>query len=124
MIYIVRKCLIGAQEIKAMMEEFRHNTPKEINHSPVVLKKDYLSLEATNLQTGEKTHLNFETKSDVLQFFLADGSKISVRPSGTEPKIKFYFEARAQMKDMNDYERAQQDANARIDAIIKDLKLQ
>jgi len=59
-----------------------------------------------------------------LQFFLADGSKISVRPSGTEPKIKFYFEARAQMKDMNDYERAQQDANARIDAIIKDLKLQ
>ena len=50
--------------------------------------------------------------------------KISVRPSGTEPKIKFYFEARAQMKDMNDYERAQQDANARIDAIIKDLKLQ
>ena len=124
MIYIVRKGLSGAQEIKAMMEEFRHNTPKEINHSPVVLKKDYLSLEATNLQTGEKTHLNFETKSDVLQFFLADGSKISVRPSGTEPKIKFYFEARAQMKDMNDYERVQQDANARIDAIIKDLKLQ
>ena len=124
MIYIVRKGLSGAQEIKAMMEEFRHNTPKEINHSPVVLKKDYLSLEATNLQTGEKTHLNFETKSDVLQFFLADGSKISVRPSGTEPKIKFYFEGRAQMKDMNDYERAQQDANARIDAIIKDLKLQ
>ena len=124
MIYIVRKGLSGAQEIKAMMEEFRHNTPKEINHSPVVLKKDYLSLEATNLQTGEKTHLNFETKSDVLQFFLADGSKISVRPSGTEPKIKFYFEARAQMKDVNEYERAQQEANARIDAIIKDLKLQ
>ena len=124
MIYIVRKGLSGAQEIKAMMEEFRHNTPKEINHSPVVLKKDYLSLEATNLQTGEKTHLDFETKSDVLQFFLADGSKISVRPSGTEPKIKFYFEARTQMKDINDYERAQQEANARIDAIIKDLKLQ
>ena len=55
---------------------------------------------------------------------LADGSKISVRPSGTEPKIKFYFEARAQMKDVNEYERAQQEANARIDAIIKDLKLQ
>jgi phosphoglucomutase len=124
MIYIVRKGLSGAQEIKAMMEEFRHNTPKEINHSPVVLKKDYLSLEATNLQTGEKTHLDFETKSDVLQFFLADGSKISVRPSGTEPKIKFYFEARTQMKDINDYERAQQEANARIDAIIEYLKIQ
>ena len=62
--------------------------------------------------------------SNVLKYILADESWIAVRPSGTEPKIKFYFEARAQMKDMNDYERVQQDANARIDAIIKDLKLQ
>ena len=124
MIYIVRKGISGAQEIKAMMEEFRHNTPKEINGSQVILKKDYLTLESTDFRTGEKTHLNFETTSDVLQFFLADGSKISVRPSGTEPKIKFYFEARAQMKDTNDYERAQQEANARIDDIIKDLKIQ
>lgn len=125
MIYIVRKGLSGAQEIKAMMEEFRHNTPKEINHSPVVLKKDYLFIWKRPIYKPEEKRTSISRrKSDVLQFFLADGSKISVRPSGTEPKIKFYFEGRAQMKDINDYERAQQDANARIDAIIKDLKLQ
>lgn len=124
MIYIVRKGISGAEEIKTMMETFRHDTPKQINHSDVVLKKDYLTREATDLRTGEKKHLDFETTSDVLQFFLADGSKISVRPSGTEPKIKFYFEARAQMKDMDDYERAQQEANDRIDAIIKGLGIQ
>lgn len=124
MIYIVRKGITGAQEIKVMMEQFRHNSPTRINGSDVILKKDYLTLEETDLRSGKKKHLDFETTSDVLQFFLADGSKISVRPSGTEPKIKFYFEARAQMKDVNDYERAQKEANERIDAIIKDLKIQ
>lgn len=121
MIYITRKGLTGAQEIKAMMERFRHDTPKRINGSEVVLKKDYLTLEATDTRNNKKTSLNFETTSDVLQFFLADGSKISVRPSGTEPKIKFYFEAQAQMKDTNDFERARQEAGEKIDAMIKDL---
>ena len=121
MIYIVRKGLSGAQEIKAMMEEFRHNTPKEINHSPVVLKKDYLSLEATNLQTGEKTHLDFETKSDVLQFFLADGSKISVRPSGTEPKIKFYCEVHSKVKSLEDLPEANKAAEEKINQIKASL---
>ncbi|KIO43049.1 MULTISPECIES: phospho-sugar mutase [Porphyromonadaceae] len=121
MIYIVRKGLSGAQEIQAMMEKLRHHTPKQIAGSDIVIKKDYLTLEATDLRSGEKTHLDFSTTSDVLQFFLADGSKISVRPSGTEPKIKFYFEAKVQMKDIHDFEKAQQQANARIDEIAKEL---
>ena len=121
MIYIVREGLTGAAEIKDMMQRFRHHTPAAINGSPVVLKKDYLTLEATDLRTGAVTRLPFDTTSDVLQFFLADGSKISVRPSGTEPKIKFYFEARSRMTGIDDFPRAQQEANARIDAIIRDL---
>lgn len=121
MIYIVRKGLSGAEEIKAMMQRFRHDTPATIAGSPVMLKKDYLTLEATDIPSGIKKHLPFETTSDVLQFFLADGSKISVRPSGTEPKIKFYFEARAKMQQPDDFHQAQQEANARIDAIISDL---
>ena len=121
MIYIVRKGLSGAEEIKAMMQRFRHDTPATIAGSPVILKKDYLTLEATDIPSGIKKHLPFETTSDVLQFFLADGSKISVRPSGTEPKIKFYFEARAKMQQPDDFHQAQQEANARIDAIISDL---
>ena len=68
--------------------------------------------------------MDFPTTSDVLQFFLADGCKISVRPSGTEPKIKFYFEARAQMKSVDDFDKAQAEANQKIDAIVKDLGLE
>ncbi len=123
MIYIVRKGLSGAQEIKTMMENFRHHTPKTINGSQVIIKKDYLSLKAANLKTGETTSLDFDTTSDVLQFFLADGSKISVRPSGTEPKIKFYFESRAEMKSIADFEQAQIKANQKIEDMVKDLKL-
>lgn len=121
MIYIVRKGLSGAEEIKSMMQHFRHESPTSIAGSPVVLKKDYLTLESTDIPSGTKKHLPFETTSDVLQFFLADGSKISIRPSGTEPKIKFYFEARAKMQQPDDFLRAQKEANARIDAIINDL---
>lgn len=123
MIYIVRKGISGVQEIKTMMTEFRHNSPKQINGSEVVLIKDYLTLEARDLRTGEKSHLDFDTTSDVLQFFLADGSKISVRPSGTEPKIKFYFEAGAEMKDTTAFEEAEREANRKIDNMIRELTL-
>lgn len=123
MIYIVRKGLSGAQEIKDMMTGFRHNMPQTINGSPVIIKKDYADLKETDLKTGKITTMDFPTTSDVLQFFLADGCKISVRPSGTEPKIKFYFEARAEMKNVNDFDRAQNEANQKIDDIIKDLKI-
>lgn len=123
MIYIVRKGLSGAQEIKNMMSEFRHNSPASINGSRVVIKKDYADLKATDLNTGKITSMDFPTTSDVLQFFLADGCKISVRPSGTEPKIKFYFEARAEMKSFEDFEKAQQIANKKIEGIVEDLKI-
>ena len=106
-----------------MMEKFRHHSPRQINGSAVLLKKDYLTLEATNFHSGEKSKLNFSTTSDVLQYFMEDGSKISIRPSGTEPKIKFYFEARSNMSSLNDFEQAQKEANNRIDRIIESLDL-
>lgn len=123
MIYIVRKGLSGAQEIKDMMSQFRHHTPEKINGSPVVIKKDYMNLKETNLLTGKESLMDFPTTSDVLQFFLEDGCKISVRPSGTEPKIKFYFEARAKMEKVADFEKARDAANQKIEGIVKDLKI-
>lgn len=123
MVYIVRKGLSGAQEIKDMMNELRHHTPATINGSDIAVKKDYAVLKATNLSTGETQNMDFPTTSDVLQFFLTDGCKISVRPSGTEPKIKFYFEARANMESVSDFHKAQDEASAKIDAMMKDLKI-
>ena len=105
------------------MNALRHNTPKTINHSPVTVKKDYADLIESDLLTGHTQKMDFPTTSDVLQFFLADGCKISVRPSGTEPKIKFYFEARADMKSAEDFHKAQQEASAKIEAMMADLKI-
>lgn len=123
MVYIVRKGLSGAQEIKAMMDNFRQHTPETINGSPVVMKKDYADLKETNLQTGKSAPMDFPTTSNVLQFFLEDGCKISVRPSGTEPKIKFYFEARAEMQQPDDFHQAQATAYRKIEDMMKDLKI-
>lgn len=123
MIYIVRKGLSGSQEIKDMMNNFRNNTPKSLNGSKIILKKDYADLKATDLVTGKSTSMDFPTTSDVLQFFLEDGCKVSVRPSGTEPKIKFYFEARARMNSVDDFHKAQTEALDKIDKIMKDLNV-
>lgn len=123
MIYIVRKGLTGSQEIKDMMNNFRHNTPQTLNGSKIIIKKDYADLKDTNLATGKVTTMDFPTTSDVLQFFLEDGCKISVRPSGTEPKIKFYFETRAPMSNVKDFDRAQAEATQKIDDIMKDLNV-
>lgn len=123
MVYIVRKGLTGAREIQEMMHHFRHETPATINGSAILVKKDYADLTETDLTTGATRAMDFPTTSDVLQFFLADGCKISVRPSGTEPKIKFYFEARAAMDSPADFHRAQAEAEAKIDAIIADLHI-
>jgi phosphoglucomutase len=91
---ITKKGQQGEQEIKSMMEKFRNNPPAQIIGSKVTRILDYKSLKEQNLQTGEKKALNFPV-SDVLQFYLEDGSKVSVRPSGTEPKIKFYMAVQA-----------------------------
>jgi phosphoglucomutase len=123
MIYIVREGLQGAQEIEKLMYDYRYNRPKEINGSTLVLVKDYSTRIATNPVTGEETALDFETTADVLQFYLEDGTKISVRPSGTEPKIKYYFEVRETLPSIEDFYATEDKANKKIQGIISSLKL-
>lgn len=120
-ISVVRKGQSGAAEIKQMMNDYRTNPPKEIAGSKVKIIKDYQTLKVKNLMTGEETPLDMPTTSNVLQFFTEDGTKISVRPSGTEPKIKFYIEVRGEMKHRNDFYEAEAKADAKIDAVRKDL---
>ena len=107
----------GQAEIKAMMEGFRENPPKEIAGSKVKLMNDYKLSQATDVHTGKVTPIEI-TKSDVLQFFLEDGTKISMRPSGTEPKIKFYFSVRADLKSVADFKKVQAKLDGRIEEII------
>ena len=122
-INVVKPGKSGADEIKAMMEQFRKNPPKELGGSKVVVWKDYATLEQTNAD-GSKQPLNMPTTSNVLQWFCEDGTKISVRPSGTEPKIKFYTEVKDHtMKCADCYERCTKDAETKIEAIKKSLNL-
>ena len=121
-ISVVRKGKSGAEEIVAMMKSFRANPLKELAGSPVVCVKDYDSLEALNPVTGEKSKLDMPVTSNVLQYFTVDGSKVSIRPSGTEPKIKFYIEVRGiKMDSYADYDAANAAADAKIEAIKKEL---
>ena len=123
-ISVVRPGKSGAEEIAAMMREFRANPPKTLAGSTVTAIKDYLDLNATDLINGNVSKLDFPTTSNVLQFFNALGDKVSIRPSGTEPKIKFYVEVREPLKDAADYEATVEKADKHIDAILKDLKIQ
>lgn len=120
-ISLVRKGKSGAEEIIAIMKEFRANPPKQLAGSDVVLVKDYADLNMKNMKTGEVTKMDMPTTSNVLQYFTADGTKVSVRPSGTEPKIKFYVEVRGVMNSAADYEKANNEADAKIQQIKKDL---
>lgn len=120
-ISVVRKGKSGAEEIVAMMKNFRANPPKTLGGSPVTLVKDYDSLNCRDMATGEITKMDFPTTSNVLQYFTADGSKVSVRPSGTEPKIKFYIEVRGKMNSAADYDKAIDEADNKIEAVKKDL---
>ena len=118
---LVRKGKSGAEEIIAIMKEFRANPPKQIAGSDVVIVKDYADLNMKNLKTGEVTKMDMPTTSNVLQYFTEDGTKISIRPSGTEPKIKFYVEVKGSMKTNADYADANNKADAKIEAVKKDL---
>jgi phosphoglucomutase len=120
-ISIVRKGKSGADEIKQMMSDFRTNPPKEIAGSPVALIKDYKTLKQTDVAAGTITDLLMPTTSDVLQYFTADGTKISVRPSGTEPKIKFYVEVRGTLNSRDEYDAVNAAAEAKVDAVKKSL---
>ena len=122
-INVVKPGKTGADEIKQMMVDFRANPPKELGGEPIVLWKDYQTLEGKKAD-GSVEKLNMPTTANVLQWFCADGTKISVRPSGTEPKIKFYCEIKdAAFKGAADYEASLKKAEARIEAIKKSLSL-
>jgi len=122
LINIVRKGKEGAEEIKAMMETYRNNPPVSINKSRVIKIDDYETLLSTDCTTGKKKKIDL-LRSDVLQFFLEDGSKISVRPSGTEPKIKFYFSVNTRLESAERFEELNRLLDDRIEGIIKDMKL-
>ncbi|MRG43680.1 phospho-sugar mutase [Chitinophaga sp. SYP-B3965] len=122
LISITKKGMKGAEEIAEMMTAYRNNPPSIINGSPVVKLFDYQLQHVTNLSSGEKTVLDLP-KSNVLQFLLADGSRISARPSGTEPKIKFYFSVHENLESVADLERIEQILDSKVTNIIHDMKL-
>lgn len=122
-INVVRPGKTGADEIKAMMEDFRKNPPTELGGSKVVVWKDYQTLEQRDIN-GNVAKLDMPDTSNVLQWFCDDGTKVSVRPSGTEPKIKFYLEVKGTMKCAGCYERCDAEANEKINAIKKSLHLE
>lgn len=120
---VVRPGKTGADEIKAMMEDFRKNPPAELGGSKVVVWKDYQTLEQRDIN-GDVSKLDMPDTSNVLQWFCDDGTKVSVRPSGTEPKIKFYLEVKGTMKCAGCYERCDAEANEKINTIKKSLHLE
>ena len=117
---VVKPGKSGAEEIKAMMDNFRANPPKEIGGSAVSLIKDYKTLELTDAQ-GNVSKLDMPETSNVLQYFTVDGTKISVRPSGTEPKIKFYIEVKGEMGCPKCYTSADAEAEKKVEAVRKSL---
>lgn len=119
---VVRPGKTGADEIKQMMTDFRNNPPKELGGSKVILVKDFQSLEATTTD-GKKTKLDMPDTSNVLQWFCDDDTKVSVRPSGTEPKIKFYLEIKGTMKSASEYNTLDEKSSEKVAAIKKSLNL-
>lgn len=119
---ITKKGKSGTEEIQSMMHNFRNNPPQELGHSKVITIKDYDSLQETNLLSGEKKPILLP-KSNVLQFFAEDGSKVTVRPSGTEPKIKFYFGVKGQLADAQSFDTIEETLQQQINGIIKSLGL-
>ncbi|MBL7105928.1 MAG: phospho-sugar mutase [Bacteroidales bacterium] len=117
---VVRKGKKGEEEIKSMMEKYRKNPPKTINNSELVIIKDYLLSKEFDLITHSEKPIDL-AKSNVLQFFLKDGTKISVRPSGTEPKIKFYFSVKENLPDKSKFEETDTLLEKKLDDIIQDL---
>ncbi len=122
LISVVRKGKSGAEEIKKMMDDFRNHPPQTINRSRVTMIKDYQLSQCRDISAGTTKPIDLP-KSNVLQFFLEDGSKISVRPSGTEPKIKFYFGVKEQLEHRTAFESTNARLDDKIRGIIEDMKL-
>ena len=117
---VVKPGKSGADEIRQMMEQFRANPPKELAGLPVVFVRDFKTMKQQDA-AGNITSLDMPEPSNVLQYFSSEGDKVSVRPSGTEPKIKFYIEAKGVMKDASEYETAKSAAQNKIELIRKSL---
>ena len=120
-ISVVRKGKSGAEEIEAMMKGFRANPLKELAGSKVVLIKDFSTLVAQDMVENEKYTLDMPTTANVIQYFTEDGTKVSIRPSGTEPKIKFYIEVRGKLASREDYDAANAAAEAKIKAVSESI---
>lgn len=124
LVNVVRKGKDGAEQIQNMMVEYRNNPPKSILGSKVVKILDYKTLEESDVATGKKSPIEgVEDKSNVLQWITEDGTKVSVRPSGTEPKIKFYFGVKAELPSVEQFDEVQTALDAKIEAIKKELNL-
>ena len=124
LVNVVRKGKDGAAEIQQMMVDFRANPPKSLLGSPIVKILDYKTLEEIDVKSGERKAIEgIDDKSNVLQWFAEDGSKVSVRPSGTEPKIKFYFGVKAPLACVEDFERVEKELDQKIADIAKELNL-
>ncbi len=121
--YIVRKGKTGAEEIEQMMVKFRNDPPKQLAGSLLEWVKDYETLIEKNILTGEERPINQKITANVLQFFTVDGTKVSVRPSGTEPKIKFYIEAKAPLASREEYDQVEISTSAKIDEVMNDLAI-
>ncbi|HIW52874.1 MAG TPA: phospho-sugar mutase [Candidatus Alistipes excrementipullorum] len=125
LVNVVRKGKDGAELIQNMMVEYRANPPKSILGSPVVKIYDYKTLEVLDVESGKRSPIEGVTDhSNVLQWVTADGTKVSVRPSGTEPKIKFYFGVKAVLPSVAEFDKVQAELDARIEEIKKELKLE
>ena len=122
LISITKKGMNGQQQIAEMMERFRSNPPRQLGGSKVVELLDYQLQKKTKLETGSTEEIKLP-KSNVLQFILEDGSKISARPSGTEPKIKFYFSVRTELSSADQYEAVKGQLMQKIETIIKEMDL-
>lgn len=122
LISITKKGKSGAEEIQAMMDGYRNSPPREINSIPVEIIKDYKLQKEFNLISGDEKPIELP-KSDVLQFFLKGGSKITVRPSGTEPKIKFYFGVKGQLPDKSQFNEVNTRMRAQLEEMIAAMKL-
>ena len=119
-ISVVKPGKSGAEEIKQMMVDFRNNPPRELAGSKVILWKDFQTLKQIDAD-GRVTKIDMPDKSNVLQYFTEDGDKVSIRPSGTEPKIKFYIEVKGEMGCRNCFASADAVADEKIEAVMKSL---
>ncbi len=122
-ISVVRTGKSGAEEIQKMMRDFRANPPRQLGGSPIITIKDYEALTITDVTSGKSETLDMPTTSNVLQYFTEDGTKVSVRPSGTEPKIKFYIEVKDKLASKEDYDACIERAESKIKTVMSDLSI-